>query len=56
MRLLVVRLSGKQSEAEKFQTRLQKLPKSRGDNTKSKYEAILWKLEIACIFKERRFH
>ena len=25
-------------------------------NAKSKYEAILWKLEIACIFKERRFH
>ena len=35
MRLLVVRLSGKQSEAEKFQARLQKLPKSRGDITQS---------------------
>ena len=31
MRLLAVRLSGKQSETEKFQTILQKLSQSRGD-------------------------
>ena len=45
MRLLAVPLSGKQSEAEKFQSRLQKLLESWRLTTKSKYEAILkkWK-------------